>query len=452
VRIADRYSTLDEMYQDLYQEPIGMSTMIMPEIPHWQNRIPQQPEENSQLQTPSRRMPPEPISSSAVRPEPISASRTKPEPIAPSGARIDPVPESGSRQTSVFAPFSRSVPSHIIQYCESVAQKPVLVETYLQQCVNVGKLSEEKAKSMLEHYKKNKPVAAPAVSHEPNPHAQIVDDGTIFGRFHGHVPASILEYCESVSHKPILVETYLQQCVNMGRVTPERAKEMIAHYKSVPHPVPASQVQENRPQRNSDGTIFGIFRTDVPSSIVDYCEGVSDKPVLLETYLQQCVNTGRLPQATVRKMLDHYQSCMAASSGRETPDSRQESTLYCTECGMPIPENSKFCCHCGAQQKPVSDGYPRWYCNHCNSQIPQDSKYCRSCGNKVDTPVIRNYPEGHCRKCGTKLMPDSKFCFSCGTPTQQSQVSVPPLGFCRNCGQKLSENARFCVNCGKPVM
>ena len=233
---------------------------------------------------------------------------------------------------------------------------------------------------------------------------------------------------------------------------------MLEHYnKNKPAyvPKPAVSQQESGTVIQDDGTVFGCFKMKVPYAVLEYCESVAHKPILVETYLQQCVNRERISKAQAKQMLDHYQVYTTKKKTEQESIPVQQhvgeqtgANIFCTECGRQIPGTSKFCCHCGSVRKSAGEDYPRWYCESCKAQIPVHSKYCGSCGKNVSEPIIRNNPEGHCPKCGVKLMPGSKFCFSCGASTQ---VSRYPQGHCQSCGKKLSDNAKFCVYCGTPV-
>lgn len=425
IRIADRFHSVDEMYQMLYGEQINPPVGGISNMGNWNQPV--------------------------FHPSQLSPER-KADPVPPSGKNQERNPTSGRNAENLFAPFRSLVPENILRYCESVADKPILVETYLNQCVNLDRLPRDTVERMLDYYRKNKPEPKPVRVDVPDPYAKYENDGTIFGRFRGHVPDYVVDHCESVSYRPILVETYLQQCINRDVITQERAADMLKHYHNSPHPAPPNSGNgasaREKAEAFDNGTIFGRFRTDVPSVIINYCESVADKPVLVETHLMQCVNRGKIPQATADRMLQHYKTvhttASAASSGKN-------GMVYCSECGRQIPGSSKFCCHCGFPMRSLGEGYPRWSCAHCGKQIPENSKYCCHCGQQVRDPVILRFPEGHCQNCGTQLMPTAKFCFSCGAPNKQINSSKYPQDHCQNCGKKLSDHARFCVYCGTPV-
>ena len=353
VRIAERIQTVDEMYEMLYGESI-VSTGLFTNIPNWQQPV----------------IPPAQFQNSV-----------RSDALAPSGKKqmLDSVHERNLE--GLFAPFANVVSEQILRKCEANAHKEILLETYLNQCVVMDRISRETADVMMDHYRKNKPVP---VQPEDKKKKRRSRDGSIFGGFKPDVDGSILSYCESVAHRPVLLETYIQQCVNTKRISKELADEMMQHYQTL-----QAAAQQPQPVQNVQENVY--------------------------------------------------------------PVSGQKAGVFCSECGQQIPGSSKFCCFCGTGLRSTVDTYPRWYCNHCGKQIPENSKFCVSCGNKITDPVIQHYPEGHCQNCGTKLLESAKFCFSCGNPVSQVKTSKYPQGHCQSCGNKLSENARFCVFCGTPV-
>lgn len=54
---------------------------------------------------------------------------------------------------------------------------------------------------------------------------------------------------------------------------------------------------------------------------------------------------------------------------------------------------------------PVNDGYA---CTNCGLSLPNDAKFCSGCGNKID-PSTKI-----CSNCGSELPNDAMFCFKCG--------------------------------------
>lgn len=296
------------------------------------------------------------------------------------------------------------------------------------------------------------------VPRQPVPQTPVRENQPLFGGWLKNIaPEAVLAHCESVSHKPILVETYLQQCVNQERITEDVAKQILAHYKKVY--VPKPEPREEKPQKtrkSSDGSVFGGFRGEIPDYILDYCESVVQKPVLVETHIQQCMNRKRITQEQARELLEYYRSHKPAQAPQappaSTPQPAQGGRVFCSECGQSIPQRSKFCFQCGSSVREIQpNSYPQWSCSACRSQVPVNSKYCPSCGQPVTDPIVRNAPESVCVSCGAKLYPGSKFCVECGTPIGQKPAGSYPEGHCPSCGKKLSDHARFCIYCGKPV-
>ncbi len=62
-------------------------------------------------------------------------------------------------------------------------------------------------------------------------------------------------------------------------------------------------------------------------------------------------------------------------------------------------------------------------CSKCGNNIPDDSKFCVHCGNKIEKVEVANSAtENVCKGCKTVLAPGVKFCAKCGM--KQESVSV----------------------------
>ncbi|MBU7042008.1 MAG: SPFH domain-containing protein [Theionarchaea archaeon] len=53
--------------------------------------------------------------------------------------------------------------------------------------------------------------------------------------------------------------------------------------------------------------------------------------------------------------------------------------VQCSNCGMQVPRNAKFCPNCGTAMETVSAGMK---CSKCGSDVPAGSKFCPNCGEK----------------------------------------------------------------------
>lgn len=60
--------------------------------------------------------------------------------------------------------------------------------------------------------------------------------------------------------------------------------------------------------------------------------------------------------------------------------------MKCPNCNREIPNEAKFCLHCGT--KIVKDSTTE--CPSCHHVIPSDSKFCPDCGTKIAKDVISN--------------------------------------------------------------
>ena len=62
---------------------------------------------------------------------------------------------------------------------------------------------------------------------------------------------------------------------------------------------------------------------------------------------------------------------------RAFTQTKSEEKLVCSECGVVLQEDAKFCFNCG---KKVGAGKK---CSTCATENPEDSKFCLNCGTKL---------------------------------------------------------------------
>lgn len=80
-------------------------------------------------------------------------------------------------------------------------------------------------------------------------------------------------------------------------------------------------------------------------------------------------------------------------------------TATCSDCGNPVPPDSRFCPHCGHQQV-VFDR-----CRNCGKNLPPNARFCPRCGKPADW---KGEPPPVCPKCRGENLPGSVFCNNCG--------------------------------------
>lgn len=80
----------------------------------------------------------------------------------------------------------------------------------------------------------------------------------------------------------------------------------------------------------------------------------------------------------------------------------KSNSFTCPECKNSIPENAKFCVHCGAKIGQESED--EIVCPHCNKKSVK-GKFCMECGGNLGIT---------CSKCGKELPGNAKFCIHCG--------------------------------------
>lgn len=127
----------------------------------------------------------------------------------------------------------------------------------------------------------------------------------------------------------------------------------------------------------------------------------------------------------------------------------------CIKCGNGVPQNTKFCPHCGANNE-AEQKLSGISCHKCNSSVALGSKFCPKCGNMVNPcPKCNNdNPENAsiCRSCNSQL---PKKCSSCSTLIPEASKFCPSCGksmvlACAKCGQELAQGTKFCGQCGTP--
>lgn len=89
-------------------------------------------------------------------------------------------------------------------------------------------------------------------------------------------------------------------------------------------------------------------------------------------------------------------------------------------------------------------------CKNCGEFIPDEDKFCTHCGclavfDKEAASLV-------CSSCGELLVAGDKFCIHCGKPIGRSAESESAeLRCCENCGSPLDDGLKFCTQCGALV-
>ena len=86
-----------------------------------------------------------------------------------------------------------------------------------------------------------------------------------------------------------------------------------------------------------------------------------------------------------------------------------KSIIPCSNCGINLPENSKFCLNCGEKVIVANSNIIK--CPKC-STMTQNGKFCMNCGGKL-TDV--------CPSCGINVEHDGIFCHECGQKLKEKK-------------------------------
>jgi membrane protease subunit (stomatin/prohibitin family) len=97
-------------------------------------------------------------------------------------------------------------------------------------------------------------------------------------------------------------------------------------------------------------------------------------------------------------------SMLAGAFQDKTAQSSISEEILCPACKQPVPNDAKFCPHCGKQLIIIKK------CPYCGDDIPLNAKFCPSCGRLVDEKP----QEKKCPHCGAMNLPNATFCNQCG--------------------------------------
>lgn len=77
---------------------------------------------------------------------------------------------------------------------------------------------------------------------------------------------------------------------------------------------------------------------------------------------------------------------------------------FCPECRHAVPNDAKFCPHCGHQQLVFSK------CGNCGKNLRINARFCSRCGHPVDEKPASRI----CQNCRTENLPGATYCNQCG--------------------------------------
>jgi membrane protease subunit (stomatin/prohibitin family) len=94
-----------------------------------------------------------------------------------------------------------------------------------------------------------------------------------------------------------------------------------------------------------------------------------------------------------------YQALGARREAKQL--ARTAEMVACPSCHGEVPEDSRFCSHCGRHLVVIQR------CPRCAEDLGENAKFCSACGLNLGAGLA-------CRKCDAKLPPETKFCLNCG--------------------------------------
>lgn len=124
--------------------------------------------------------------------------------------------------------------------------------------------------------------------------------------------------------------------------------------------------------------------------------------------------------------------------------------VKCTNCGVEVDDDIKFCPNCGNYivKNDITDECEDNLstCTKCGAELKEDNSFCPVCGNKVES---NEHNHLKCENCGSTLSENTLFCTTCGakvkTPAKQTKKHCP------ECGSEVDTDTAFCQECGANI-
>ncbi len=194
----------------------------------------------------------------------------------------------------------------------------------------------------------------------------------------------------------------------IGRLTQARIDERFAVYgltisdfaiENISLPESVEQAIDKRSQMGALGDLNKYMQFQTAEAIRDAAQN--------EGGGMASMGAGMGAGMGIGKAMSDMMNGMSGGQGNGNPSQPQVqsqnpsniATKPCPNCNHPVPEGTKFCPECGADQVKK--------CIHCQAELKGNPKFCPECGGKQTL-------EGTCGKCGEAYEGDLKFCPNCG--------------------------------------
>lgn len=149
------------------------------------------------------------------------------------------------------------------------------------------------------------------------------------------VPQAVLDHCSELSGDVLQLENYLNVCANDRLIKRRYICAILEKYAS-PEDF-AEWFQQNNPEllakkasaNNSSQnkvSLANILKGQAPDAVLQHCDSISDKKILLETYLMQCENQGKISHETAAFLLEQYTGHLNGSQAQAALLTVQEKT------------------------------------------------------------------------------------------------------------------------------
>lgn len=213
-----------------------------------------------------------------------------------------------------WSDIQHSVPQMVKDRCKEFAGDINRIENYLNNCAKESLIRRKTIPAIIKHFVSPEQFEhwrALKESHHGNRATQQNDSidsvqkkVTLAHKLAGSAPNEILQHCDSISHKRILLETYLMQCKNQGKISQETATMLLEQYSHHMDKSAAGQAsreklaEKTKQEAKATGlSLYSYVKNQLPESARNTIEEKKDDLESLERYLRVCVD---------QKLLNEY--------------------------------------------------------------------------------------------------------------------------------------------------
>lgn len=133
-----------------------------------------------------------------------------------------------------------AIPQCVIDRCKEFSGDINRLENYLNNCAKESLIKREYIPAIIKQYvsseqfeqwrKRKEKIRKDESTQNNDSNGSSLRKVTLANQLKGIAPDEILQHCDSISHKRILLETYLMQCENQEKISHKTAEILLEQY------------------------------------------------------------------------------------------------------------------------------------------------------------------------------------------------------------------------------